>query len=84
MKVSRDRYQSASVRKVPRAQGKYAWEFRFYVETPEGRKLKVQTFDPVKYPTEKSVRMAMQPLMASINTAPVGRWRWALSFLQAS
>ena len=53
MKVSRERYQHGSVRKVPRSQG-FAWEFRFYLTAPDGkRKLKVQTFDSLKYPTER-------------------------------
>jgi integrase len=40
MKVSRERYQHGSVRKVPRSQG-FAWEFRFYLTAPDGkRKLK--------------------------------------------
>jgi integrase len=42
MKVSRERYQHGSIRKVPRSQG-FAWEFRFYITAPDGkRKLKVQ------------------------------------------
>jgi hypothetical protein len=46
MKVSRNRYQHGSVRKVPRSQG-FAWEFRFYIKAPNGnRKLKVQTLTP--------------------------------------
>jgi hypothetical protein len=44
MKVSRERYQHGSVRKVPRSQG-FAWEFRFYQTIDGARKLKVQTFD---------------------------------------
>ena len=44
MKVSRERYQHGSVRKVPRSQG-LAWEFRFYQTIDGARKLKVQTFD---------------------------------------
>ena len=53
MKVSRERYQHGSVRKVPRSQG-FAWEFRFYITAPDGkRKLKVHTFDSVKYPTRR-------------------------------
>ena len=59
MKVSRERYQHGSVRKVSRSQG-FAWEFRFYITAPDGkRKLKVQTFDSLKYPTERDVRKAV-------------------------
>jgi hypothetical protein len=56
MKVSRERYQHGSVREVPHSQG-FAWEFRFYVTAPDGkRKLKVQTFDSMQYPTKCDVR----------------------------
>ena len=62
MKVSRERYQHDSVRKVLRSQD-FAWEFRFYITAPDGkRKLKVQTFDSLKHPTE---RMFARPLRAS-------------------
>jgi hypothetical protein len=48
------------VRKVPRSQG-CAWEFRFYLTAPDGkRKLKVQTFDSLKFPTERDVRKAFE------------------------
>ena len=56
MEVSRERHQHGSVPKLPRSQG-FAWEFRFYLTAPNGkRKLKVQTFDSLKYPTERDVR----------------------------
>ena len=45
------RYQHGSVRKVSGSQG-FAWEFRFYLTAPDGkRKLRVQIFDSLKYPT---------------------------------
>jgi len=37
MKVSRERYQHGSVRKVPHSQG-FAWEFRFYITAPDGKR----------------------------------------------
>jgi integrase len=68
MRVSRERYQHGSVRKVPRSQG-FAWEFRFYTTAPDGkRKLKVQTFDALKYPTERDVRRAVEPQMSALNS----------------
>lgn len=72
MKVSRERFQHGSVRKVPRSQG-FAWEFRFYITSLNGkRKLKVQTFDSVKYPTERDVRLAVQPQLAALNAGTLG------------
>jgi integrase len=72
MKVSRERYQHGSVRKVPRSQG-FAWEFRFYITAPDGkRKLKVQTFDPAKYPTERDVRLAVQGQLSALNAGTLG------------
>jgi hypothetical protein len=60
MRINRERYQHGSVRKVPRAQG-FAWEFRYYDTTKDGsRKLRVQTFDSVKFPTERDVRKAVE------------------------
>lgn len=72
MKVSRERYQHGSVRKVPRSQG-FAWEFRFYITAPDGkRKLKVQTFDSVKYQTERDVRMAVEGQLSALNAGTLG------------
>src|SRR5215469_16732697 len=68
MKVGRERFQHGSVRKVPRSQG-FAWEFRYYSTDPSGeRKLKVQTFDSLKHPTEAAVRKAVEPLLGSLNS----------------
>jgi integrase len=72
MKVSRERYQHGSVRKVPRSQG-FAWEFRFYLTAPDGkRKLKVQTFDSLKYPTERDVRKAVEGQLSALNAGTLG------------
>lgn len=67
MKISRQRYQTGSIRKVPRSHG-FAWEFRFYCTGPDGvRRLKVQTFDSDKYGTERDVRLAVQGQLAALN-----------------
>jgi integrase len=66
MKVSRERYQHGSIRKVPRSKG-FAFEFRYYQTLDGKRKLKVQTFDPAKYPTERDVRKAVAPQLAALN-----------------
>src|SRR3978361_2070617 len=71
MRVNRDRYQHGSVRKVPRSQG-FAWEFRFYQTVDGARKLKVQTFDAAKYPTERDVRMAVAPQLEALNAGTLG------------
>ena len=72
MKVSRERFQHGSVRKVSRSQG-FAWEFRFYLTAPDGkRKLKVQTFDSLKYPTERDVRKAVEGRLSALNAGTPG------------
>jgi integrase len=72
MKVRRERYQHGSVRKVPRSQG-FAWEFRFYITSSNGkRKLKVQTFDSIKYPTARDVRIAVESQLSSLNAGTLG------------
>jgi integrase len=72
MRVNRERYQHGSVRKVPRSQG-FAWEFRFYITAPDGkRKLKVQTFDSAKYPTERDVRKAVEGQLSALNAGTLG------------
>ena len=68
MKHSRNRYQHWLIRKVPRANG-FAWKFRFYCSDESGeRKLKTQTFDALKYPTETAVRKAVEPQLGALNS----------------
>jgi len=70
MRHTRDRYQHGPIRKVPRANG-FAWEFRFYCTDENGeRKLKTQTFDAIKYPTEAALRKAMEPQLGDLNYEP--------------
>lgn len=71
MKVNRERYQHGSVRKVARSQG-FAWEFRFYITVDGKRKLKVQTFDSQKYPTERDVRRAVEGQLSALNSGTLG------------
>ncbi len=71
MKLSRERYQHGSIRKVPRSQG-FAWEFRFYITIAGKRKLKVQTFDAAKYPTERDVRRAVEGQLSALNAGTLG------------
>jgi integrase len=59
MKIRRTRYQKGSIRRVCRANG-FAWEVRFS-EHLNGRRIqKCLTFDPSEYPTEASVRKAIE------------------------
>lgn len=72
MRHTRNRYQHGSIRKVPRANG-FAWEFRFYCSDESGeRKLKTQTFDANKYPTEAAVRRAVEPQLGALNSDTLG------------
>jgi integrase len=72
LRVNRDRYQHGSIRKVPRSQG-FAWEFRFYITGKDGkRQLKTQTFDSLKYPTERDVRKAVEGQLAALNAGTLG------------
>ena len=67
-KVTRQRYQHGSIRKVPRSHG-FAWEFRYYATDESGqRKARVQTFDSAIYKTERDVRKAVQGQLASLNS----------------
>lgn len=66
MKITRNRYQQGSIRKVQRSYG-FAWEFRYYATEGGKRKLKVQTFDGRRYPTEASVRRAVGPTIPQLN-----------------
>ena len=57
----------------PRSQG-FAWEFRFYLTAPDGkRKLKVQTFYSLKYPTERDVRKAVEGQLSALNAGTLKR-----------
>jgi integrase len=71
MRIHRERYQHGSIRKVPRAHG-FAWEFRFYQTVDGKRKLKVQTFDSMKYPTETAVRKAVEGQLGALTAGTLG------------
>jgi len=72
MKITRQPYRTGSVRKVSRSQ-EFAWEFRFYITAPDAkRKLKVQTFESIKYPTERDVCLAIQGQLAALNPDTLG------------
>ena len=46
---------------------------RFYLTAPDGkRKLKVQTFDSLKYPTERDVRKAVEGQLPALKAGTLG------------
>jgi len=66
VKITRNRYQQGSIRKVPRARG-FAWEYRYYVTLDGKRKLKMQTFSGKLYTTEADVRRAVGAMVPGLN-----------------
>jgi integrase len=66
VKITRNRYQQGSIRKVPRAKG-FAWEYRYYATLDGKRKLKMQTFSGKLYTTEADVRRAVGAMVPGIN-----------------
>ncbi len=66
MKITRNRYQQGSIRKVPRAKG-FAWEYRYYVTSDGKRKLKMQTFSGKLCATEADVRRAVGARVPGLN-----------------
>jgi integrase len=66
VKITRNRYQQGSIRKVPRAKG-FAWEYRYYVTLDGKRKLKMQTFSGKLYTTEADVRRAVGAMVPGLN-----------------
>ena len=62
------RYQHGHVRKVSRSGGAWAWEFLYRQTGEDGkRRLKVQTFSAIEYPTEASVWKAVEGQLGSLN-----------------
>lgn len=59
MKTKRRRYQQGSIRRVPRMSG-YAWEVRFSEKANGKRWQRCLTFSGQDYPTEASVRKAIE------------------------
>jgi integrase len=66
VKITRNRYQQGSIRRVPRAKG-FAWEYRYYVTLDGKRKLKMQTFSGKLYATEADVRRAVGAMVPGLN-----------------
>jgi hypothetical protein len=79
VKITRNRYQQGSIRKVPRAKG-FAWEYRYYVTEDGKRKLKMQTFNGKHYGTEADVRRAVGASVPRLNHATPYRPPVAVTF----
>ena len=67
LKTKRARYQQGSIKKVQRVKG-FAWEVRFSDTVNGKRTRKTLCFESDKYPTEASVRKAIQTQVALVNT----------------
>jgi hypothetical protein len=70
VKITRNRYQQGSIRKIKRAHG-FAWEFRYRALEGGKRKLKAQTFRGDLYPTEADVRRAVGARVPDLNDGTV-------------
>jgi integrase len=67
LRAKRARYQQGTIRKVERANG-FAWEVRFSETVNGTRKRKTICFESDEYPTEASVRTAIQTQVVLANT----------------
>jgi integrase len=67
LRAKRPRYQQGSIKKVSRAKG-FAWEVRFSETVNGKRSRKTLCFDSVEYPTEDSVRKAIQTQVVLANS----------------
>jgi integrase len=71
MKTRRPRYQQGSIKRVARADG-FAWEVRFSETVNGKRRQPCETFDGDQYPTESSVRIAIELTVSQINAGTAG------------
>ena len=67
MKFSRRKYQNGSLRRVSRKTGVDVWEYRFRDHAEPGSPLRQMTLSTLEYPTETSVRIALQSKLLEIN-----------------
>jgi hypothetical protein len=67
MKFTRDRYQQGSLRRVQRANGPDAWEFRFSTYENGARKQRQLTLSTKKYPSEAAVKRKVEALLLTLN-----------------
>jgi integrase len=67
MKVTRERFQNGSLRRVSRKTGPDVWEFRFRDHTKPGLPMRQMTLSTLEYPTETAARRALQEELLRIN-----------------
>jgi len=68
MKLTRTSFQHGSVRKVPRSNGTFAWEFRYRVTENGARTIKQTTLDGRKYPSEAAAKKKLESLTLGLNS----------------
>jgi len=69
--LTASRYQQGSIRRLKRKNG-FTWEWRYYMTDDDGvRQPKAKTFPGKPFPAEKSVGLAIEPMLAELNKAPV-------------
>ena|ERR1035437_734216 len=66
MKSTKSRYQQGSITRVPRAKG-FVWQVRFSERVKGKRWQKCLTFSGLDYPTEASVRKAIETAVVQQN-----------------
>ena len=67
MKFTRDSFQRGSLRKVERAGGQFAWEFRYRVRENGVSTQKQVTLSGAEYPTEAAAKRKLESLILKIN-----------------
>ncbi len=67
MKFTRDSFQRGSLRRVDRAGGQFAWEFRYRVREGGASTMKQITLSGAEFPTEAAARRKLESLVLKIN-----------------
>jgi integrase len=67
LKVTRNRYQRGSLRKVVRRNGSPVWEYRYRDHNREGSPLQQLTFSTVEFPTETHVWRKLEGFVMKLN-----------------
>ena len=66
MKFTRQRYQRGYLRRVPRANNKSAWEYRY--ADPQTGKEKSMYFSTEQFPTQTAVERHLETFVLKLNT----------------
>src|SRR5689334_9117046 len=68
LSTTRERYQHGSLRRLPRAKGGFAWEFRYYEFNHKGKRIRKHiNLDGSVYKTEKAVRQHLESFLIKLN-----------------